>query len=124
MYNKLFAGWNAAAGKYSITLGQAWPVYNGADGRKKNWAVAMAGANVIEAFEAPQRVWDVLKSPNADLDAMGYIQKFFRSVATLNRMAPAQRAESRQHPLGAGRSPAKATSPIRTPQRPTSGSAG
>ena len=50
MYNKMLAQWNAAAGKINLMLGQAWPVNNGADGRKKNWATAMAGAYVIQAY--------------------------------------------------------------------------
>ena len=45
--------------KNEFLLGQAWPVNNGADGRKKNWATAMAGAYVIQAFGSPGRVWDI-----------------------------------------------------------------
>ena len=88
MYNKMLAQWNAAAGKINIMLGQAWPVNNGADGRKKNWATAMAGAYVIQAFGSPNRVWDILKSPDADLNALGFIDNFFRAIPSLNSMVP------------------------------------
>jgi hypothetical protein len=33
-------------------------------------------------------VWDILNSPDADLNAMGYMVKFFKSVSALNKMAP------------------------------------
>jgi hypothetical protein len=88
MYNKMLALWNAAAGRYNVMLGQAWPVFNGADGRKKNWATAMAGAYVFQAYGSSGKVWDILRSPDADLNALGYIDNFFRSVAGLNRMVP------------------------------------
>ena len=88
MYNKMLAQWNAAAGKINLMLGQAWPVNNGADGRKKNWATAMAGSYVIQAFGSPGRVWDILKSPDADLNALGFIDNFFRAIPSLNTMVP------------------------------------
>ena len=88
MYNKILAQWNAAAGKINLMLAQAWPVNNGADGRKKNWATAMAGAYVIQAYGQPGRVWDILKSPDADLNALGFIDNFFRAIPSLNTMVP------------------------------------
>jgi hypothetical protein len=88
MYNKMRALWDAAAGKYNVLLAQAWPVYNGADGRKKNWATAMAGSYVIQAYGQAGRTWDVLRSPDADLNALGYIDDFFEGIPSLNRMTP------------------------------------
>jgi hypothetical protein len=88
MYNKMLALWNSAAGKYNVMLAQAFPVNNGADGRQKNWATAMAGAYVMQASGSRGRAWDILKSPDADLNALGYMADFFKSVAALNRMVP------------------------------------
>jgi hypothetical protein len=88
MYNKMVALWNSAAGKYNVMLAQAWPVFNGADGRQKNWATAMAGAHIIQAYDSRRRVWDILKSPDADLNALGYMIDFFASVSALNSMVP------------------------------------
>lgn len=88
MYNKMLALWNASAGKYNVMLAQAWPVRNGADGRKKNWATAMAGAYVMQAYPTAGQVWDVLRSPDADLNALGYIDNFFQAIPALNRMVP------------------------------------
>jgi hypothetical protein len=88
MYNKILAQWNAASGRINLMLGQAWPVNNGADGRKKNWATAMAGAYVIQAYGQAGRVWDILKSPDADLNALGLIDNFFRAIPSLNKMTP------------------------------------
>jgi hypothetical protein len=88
MYNKMLALWRAAAGRYNVMLGQAWPVQNGADGRKKSWATAMAGAYVIQAYGQAGKLWDVLRSPNADLNALGHIDNFFKAVPGLNRMVP------------------------------------
>ena len=88
MYNKMLAQWDAAAGKINIMLGQAWPVYNGADGRKKNWATAMAGAYVIQAREVAGQRWDLLTTPDADLNALGFIDNFFRAIPSLNSMVP------------------------------------
>ena len=88
MYNKIRALWDASAGKYNVLLGQAWPVRNGADGRKKSWATAMAGAYVVQAYGQTGQLWDVLRSPDADLRALGYIDDFFKAIPTLNRMTP------------------------------------
>ncbi len=88
MYNKMLAQWNAAAGKINLLLAQAWPVNNGADGRKKNWATAMAGSYVNQAYGQPGKVWDILASPDADLNALGLIDNFFRAIPSLNTMVP------------------------------------
>jgi hypothetical protein len=88
MYNKMLAQWNAAAGKINLLLAQAWPVNNGADGRKKNWATAMAGSYVNQAYGQPGKVWDILASPDADLNALGLIDNFFRAIPSLNKMVP------------------------------------
>ncbi len=88
MYNKMLAQWNAASGKINLMLGQAWPVSNGADGRKKNLATAMAGAYVIQAYVKTGQMWDILASPDADLNALGLIDNFFRAIPSLNSMVP------------------------------------
>jgi hypothetical protein len=88
MYNKMVALWNGSAGKYNVMLAQTFPAYNGADGRKKNWAAAMAGAYVIQAGNGTGQVWNILTSPDADLNALGYMNKFFQSIPALNRMTP------------------------------------
>lgn len=88
MYNRVLAQVTAASGRYNVMLGQAWPVSNGADGRKKNWATAMAGAYIFQAYEQAGKVWDILLSPNADLNSLGYIDNFFKAIPALNVLRP------------------------------------
>lgn len=89
MYSIMNGFWNAAAGRYAVMLAQQLPTpANGATGRRYSWAAAMAGAYVMQAEGTAGRIWDVLGSPDADLNQLGYMKSFFQGIPTLNAMVP------------------------------------
>ncbi len=66
--------WRRAKGRYNLNLSEAADWGTGAEARKKSWACAMAGANVMILG------MDIDGTPISDLKDCGNLVRFFRDV--------------------------------------------
>ena len=77
----LVQAWRDAAGRYSLNLSESAEWGHGAIARRKAWACAMAGADVMILG------MDIASTPLADLEDCGRLVRFMESVH-LPKMAP------------------------------------
>lgn len=73
--------WRAARGRYNLNLSECQPWGGGAEGRKRLWAVALAGAYVMVLG------MDIATTPVGDLEDCGRLVRFLESTP-FERMEP------------------------------------
>ncbi len=83
MHNWMLEAWNNAAGRYNVNMSEDsnHKELNNDAMRKRNWAIAMAGAYVMAIG------MDILETPVEQLQDCQRLQRFFEST-DFNRMSP------------------------------------
>jgi hypothetical protein len=75
------SAWRNAAGRYNLNVSEIAKHGTGVTARKKNWAIAMAGAYVMVLG------WDIASTAVSDLEGCGHLVRFM-TATNFSEMAP------------------------------------
>ena len=81
LHSGMISAWNQSSGRYNLNLAEASSYGTGATARKKNWAIAMGGAYVMQLH------MDIESTPVSDLQDCGRLVSFMEGF-DLTNLAP------------------------------------